>query len=630
MRIYVGIGTKYVHLNRSFEITEEIEPNVFLTKDLEFESLKNKVTITDIYNWMEEGVLELQNQNEKQKKTFDFSDFSMLPIEQQEGAKFRHFVIEPLLVVSDNTLKPYIKGRIEQLEKLGHKVSEKSIYRWLGAFLESDGDIRSLVSNKHNSAPKEKRLHTEVELIIEQVLNISYKRRELANPKKVHYEVVNEIHNRNKENEANEKLPYPSISTIRRRITDSDSYERDKVRLGHEATRKKFASAMLLQPANRPLQRVEVDHTKLDLILLDDNDYPLGRPTLTTAFDKFTGNLLGFYVGFEPPSYVSVMNCLLHASSPKTYIKKLYPSVKNEWLAFGLPEFLVVDRGKEFTSKHIIDACLKLDINLEFTKARSTWKKGIVERYFRTLNEGLIHQLPGTTFSNILKKGDYDPEKNAVMHLNSFLELLHIYIVDVYSQKPRSLNRPAPTKMWKKAMENGFTPSIPSTKLDWKVALMKIGTSSIQNTGIRKAHLFYQSKELSELKIRLVMKGKGTKVTYKYDPSDISKVYVYNEFDKDYLEVFCTNQEYSQNLSEYAHQLFVDETREEEKASFKIGEIDEAIAKIVQKAQEEIQSKKDRQKQARMEQNSSTAIIGKVKKGTIAVTFEKKRKERKW
>jgi putative transposase len=142
--------------------------------------------------------------------------------------------------------------------------------------------------------------------------------------------------------------------------------------------------------------------------------------------------------------------------------------------------------------------------------------------------------------------------------------------------------------------------------------------------------LFYQSKELSELKIRLVLKGEGTKVIYKYDPSDISKVYVYNEFDKDYLEVFCTNQEYSQNLNEYAHQVFVDETREEEKASFKKEEIDEAIAKIVQKAQEVIQSKNDRQKQARMEQKGTTAIIEKLNKGTIAVTFEKKKKERKW
>lgn len=142
--------------------------------------------------------------------------------------------------------------------------------------------------------------------------------------------------------------------------------------------------------------------------------------------------------------------------------------------------------------------------------------------------------------------------------------------------------------------------------------------------------MFYQSKELSELKIRLVLKGEGTKVIYKYDPSDISKVYVYNEFDKDYLEVFCTNQEYSQNLNEYAHQVFVDETREEEKASFKKEEIDEAIAKIVQKAQEVIQSKNDRQKQARMEQKGTTAIIEKLNKGTIAVTFEKKKKERKW
>ena len=42
------------------------------------------------------------------------------------------------------------------------------------------------------------------------------------------------------------------------------------------------------------------------------------------------------------------MQALLHAVSPKTYVKEKYSSVVNEWYAYGLPELLVVDNGKEF------------------------------------------------------------------------------------------------------------------------------------------------------------------------------------------------------------------------------------------------------------------------------------------
>jgi len=38
------------------------------------------------------------------------------------------------------------------------------------------------------------------------------------------------------------------------------------------------------------LERVEIDHTVLDLFLVDvDDRLPIGRPTLTTALDVYSG-----------------------------------------------------------------------------------------------------------------------------------------------------------------------------------------------------------------------------------------------------------------------------------------------------------------------------------------------------
>ena len=57
-----------------------------------------------------------------------------------------------------------------------------------------------------------------------------------------------------------------------------------------------------------------MDHTPSDMIVADDATMlPLGRPTITSALDEHTRCPMGFYMGFEPPSCLSVMRCLKHA-----------------------------------------------------------------------------------------------------------------------------------------------------------------------------------------------------------------------------------------------------------------------------------------------------------------------------
>ncbi|MEK5207409.1 Mu transposase C-terminal domain-containing protein [Psychrobacillus sp. FSL H8-0510] len=627
MRMYIGIGTKFKLNERFFEVVEETEKNTYLAKDLDFLTQTKKFSLTELYKYLEAGTLEFQFDDKGEKNKLDFQDFSMLPVKLQEEAKFRHFVIEPLLEFRGEKLKPYIEERSKKLKDLGYKVvSERSIYRWISNYTKSEDSIESLVSYTQDSGPKDKLIQGEVDFIIDDVMNTHYKRREHSNPKKVHYGVIHKIDLENlKRKEGEEKLKYPSISTIRRRIKESDSYDRDKERLGHAEARNKYGSVQMLEKPKHPLQRVEIDHTNLDLILLDKNGDIIGRPTVTSALDKFTGYPLGLYVGFEPPSYTAVMYCLLHAFAPKTYLKERYPSVHNEWLAYGLPELLVTDRGKEFKSKHLYDACFQLDIQLDHNPPRKPWYKGSIERHFRTWNEGLVHQLPGTTFSNVVKKGDYDPEKQAALTLDEFLENLHIFLVDVYAKEPRGIKL-SPARMWEKAIENGFTPSIPSSKLDWKVALMKLETGSIQKNGVRKGYLFYQSEDLKELKIRLYKKGKGNKIKYKYDPSDLSKIYVYDELKMEYVEALCTDQEYSLNLTEYSQRMFIADARLEVKGSTNISEIAAARARSDEKVKNSVLKKKERQQKARMANEGSNELL---KEKVVAKEIEKAKTEEK-
>jgi putative transposase len=62
----------------------------------------------------------------------------------------------------------------------------------------------------------------------------------------------------------------------------------------------------------------------------------LGRLTLTYCLDTATRYPLGYYLGFEPPSYLTAMECLHHAIRPKEDVRQLHGAA-HAWLAYGIP-----------------------------------------------------------------------------------------------------------------------------------------------------------------------------------------------------------------------------------------------------------------------------------------------------
>src|SRR3546814_1235701 len=101
--------------------------------------------------------------------------------------------------------------------------------------------------------------------------------------------------------------------------------------------------------AANPLDRVEIDHTPLDVFARSDEplcDY-VGRPWLTMAIDVCTRCVLGIYIGFEPPSILSVVLCLTHAVLLKNPAEEV--GVPLDWSMHGKPK--EIDRSEEHTSE---------------------------------------------------------------------------------------------------------------------------------------------------------------------------------------------------------------------------------------------------------------------------------------
>lgn len=171
----------------------------------------------------------------------------------------------------------------------------------------------------------------------------------------------------------------------------------------------------------------------------------------------------------------------------------------------------------------------------------------------RTINNGVSHGNPGTTFSNIFEKEDYDPEKHAVIRYSVFKEIVFKWIADYYHQKPHAgLEKMKPADVWRDADSVSNTPV--ATNLE--VIDMLLGRHeecSLTHKGVQVNNLLYNSVEMINWR-----KQCGDKFTVEVlvDEGNLGQIYIKHPVDGHYVSVPALNQAYAQGLSLWQHKLY--------------------------------------------------------------------------
>lgn len=468
------------------------------------------------------------------------------------------------------TLEPIIERVHREIRDTKHTPHWKTVYYgWFVPFIVSGSDVRAFVplykrrgnrTRKFTGKPKrkghkftesEKRKAEEVAAVVDEVINDEFMTDQRLSVAEVHDRLEQRIIDINQFREVHDRLPIPHQDSLYDIISNMDEYEKDKARHGKLYAEHKHSQRKQGPRPTRPLERVEIDHTKLDLFIVDsETRLPVGRPTITVIIDKYSRMILGFHVGFDPPGYLAVMLCLLHAIKPKRYIETDFPSVENKWNTYGIPEQIIVDNAREFYSEDFEDACMQLGMFPSCSPIKHPWYKGSIERFFGTQNRRLLHNQPGTTFSNIIAREDYDPKKNAIISFDAFIEMLHIWIVDVYSQDFHSGLGDIPAHVWENGIKE-FPPTLPRRKQELRVLVGQIEQRKVSRSGIKLFNLTYNDDRLALLRREL----KGKKAKLKLNPDDLSVIYVHNPKDDSYIPVLAEDQEYTKGLSLWQHDV---------------------------------------------------------------------------
>jgi putative transposase len=317
-------------------------------------------------------------------------------------------------------------------------------------------------------------------------------------------------------------LAPPSIRRLGRWLDLKDQAKIMARREGKDKAERRHLATPGTLTAARPLDIVQIDHTKADVTVVDPvTRRPLGRPTLTVAIDVNSRMVLGFHLSLEPPSLLSVALCLTHAVMDKSHWLAAR-GINTDWPAHGIPKAIYVDNGAEFHARAFGLACTEYQIDLRYRPPGTPRYGGHIERLIGTMM-GAVHLLPGSHFSNIFERGDLDAEAEAVMTLAELETWLALEITGSYHARIHSALETTPSAAW------GLGAGEPKLRMpaDLRQFLVDFLPSEqrvLQRDGFHLFHIRYWSDEL-----RWLMGQETRKYTLKYDPRDLSRIFVLTE-----------------------------------------------------------------------------------------------------
>lgn len=302
--------------------------------------------------------------------------------------------------------------------------------------------------------------------------------------------------------------------------------------------------------ATRPGEYLLLDTTALDVFAMEPVTLRWVRAELTVAIDLFSRCVTGLRL--SPVSTKSVdaavvvcealredsrshtsRGLLPYAGLPDALV--LDAERAETW--GGLPatavECAVVDHGKIFLSEHLRAVCQRLGISIQPARPYMPTDKAVVERFFKSLSEGLLVALPGYKGPDVYGRGR-DPQECAYYFLDELESIIREWISGVYHRRAHEgLVEPGapgvalcPLEMLDAGLRRAGRPRVPADP-GMVYDLLAVAWRTIQHYGVEVGGMRYNGAALAGYRNR--SSGMGGRFPGKwpirYDADDMSRVY---------------------------------------------------------------------------------------------------------
>jgi hypothetical protein len=182
------------------------------------------------------------------------------------------------------------------------------------------------------------------------------------------------------------------------------------------------------------------------------------------------------------------------------------------FLSWGIPNEILRDNGLDYQSRLINQICCQLTIATPKLPAYAPEKKPHVERFFRTLSEGLFAELTGYTGNCVANRAPIIIEKYTGEELQS---LITNFIGNIYEENIHSGIGMRPREAFH--VPGWTAKKVSDRQID--ILLMPVRSATVRKTTIRHNNGHYYAPDL--------VNYEGQKVEIRIDLSDASRIYCF-------------------------------------------------------------------------------------------------------
>ncbi|MDF2609191.1 MAG: transposase [Lachnospiraceae bacterium] len=307
-----------------------------------------------------------------------------------------------------------------------------------------------------------------------------------------------------------------------------------------------------------PYSLVQLDGHKIDMlytvpVLNSDgsiSNLPATRLWLIAVIDVATRTILGYSLSSEENyNQTDVLAAIKDSIQPRKRIEFTihgfhypadggFPCFAIEETNWAILDAIMLDNAKAHLAHDVVCKITeKLMCAINFGSVATPETRGIVERFFGTLEENGYHRVPSTTGSNTRDVRRENAEKDAINYNITYNDLVELteYLIATYNNSSHSaLSGRTPIQVMNDRIKNaGMIPCIADNKM--KEAVGGLTNLVVERTvrgafsSGKRPYISYEGVEYRNEAVSISTHLVGTKLLLEVNPDDISSLLAYTE-----------------------------------------------------------------------------------------------------